>query len=159
MKNTIISIIVAVLLIGGAIILTKKDNSPTLNQVQQENKNINNPNSATASVVVNTVKDEPEKKTEIKTEASNNKTQIIEITAKGGYTPRSSIAKANVPTILRINTNGTFDCSSSVRIPSLGIFQNLPQSGVTDINLGTNGAGKLYGTCGMGMYPFEINFQ
>src|SRR3989338_5111106 len=59
--------------------------------------------------------------------------QIIEIRAKGGYLPRRSIAKAGQPTILRFDTNGTFDCSLSVRIPSLGISKTLPISGVSDI--------------------------
>ena len=85
--------------------------------------------------------------------------QIIEIRAKGGYTPRKSIAKALIPTILRFDTNGTFDCSSSVRIPSMNIFKNLPQNGSTDIDLGIPKAQDLQGSCGMGMYPFEINFQ
>lgn len=85
--------------------------------------------------------------------------QIIEITAKGGYTPRKSIAKAGIPTILRFNTKGTFDCSSSVRIPSMNISKILPQSGVTDIDLGSKKTGTLQGSCGMGMYPFEIEFQ
>ncbi len=85
--------------------------------------------------------------------------QIIDLTAKGGYLPRKSTAKAGIPTILRVNTNGTFDCSSTVRIPSMDIAQNLSQSGVTDIDLGNPKAGLLNGTCGMGMYPFEIDFQ
>ena len=85
--------------------------------------------------------------------------QIIEITAKGGYTPDKSIAKAGVPTILRINTSGTFDCSASVRIPSMNISEILPNSGVKDIDLGIQKAGTLQGSCGMGMYPFEIVFQ
>lgn len=86
-------------------------------------------------------------------------TQIIEITAKGGYQPRKSSAQAGMPTILRINTNGTFDCSSSVRIPSMDISKNLPQTGVTDIDLGKLSVGVLSGTCGMGMYPFEIEVK
>ncbi len=85
--------------------------------------------------------------------------QVVEIRAKGGYTPRRSIAKAGVPTILRFSTNGTFDCSSSIRIPSLNISKNLPASGVTDIDVGSAKIGMLQGTCGMGMYPFEIDFQ
>lgn len=85
--------------------------------------------------------------------------QIIEITAKGGYSPRKSVAKAGTPTILRFNTAGTFDCSSYVRIPSMNIGRNLSQSGATDIDLGSQPAGVLRGTCGMGMYPFEIDFQ
>jgi len=85
--------------------------------------------------------------------------QIIEIRAKGGYQPRVSVAKAGIPTILRFNTKGTFDCSSAVRIPSLDIEKILPPSGATDITLGEQGAGTLQGSCGMGMYPFEIEFQ
>ncbi len=85
--------------------------------------------------------------------------QIVELTAKGGYVPRVSKAKAGMPTILRINTKGTFDCSSSVRIPSMNISKNLPQSGVTDIDLGSPVLGTLAGTCSMGMYPFEIIFE
>src|SRR3989344_210395 len=41
--------------------------------------------------------------------------QVIEIKAKGGYQPRVSFAKAGIPTIIRFDTEGTFDCSSSVR--------------------------------------------
>ncbi len=85
--------------------------------------------------------------------------QIIEISAKGGYSPIKTTAKANIPTILRVSTNGTFDCSSAVRVPSLGISQNLPPSGTTDIDLGSPKVSVMDGTCGMGMYPFEINFQ
>lgn len=85
--------------------------------------------------------------------------QIIEITARGGYKPRNSVAKAGIPTIIRFETSGTFDCSSSVRIPSLNIFKSLPQSGSTDIDVGTQSVGKLVGSCGMGMYPFEVEFQ
>ena len=86
-------------------------------------------------------------------------TQVVELRAKGGYEPRSSIAKSGISTVLRINTKGTFDCSSSVRIPSLGISKILPSSGVTDIPLGVQPKGTLLGSCGMGMYPFEIVFE
>lgn len=85
--------------------------------------------------------------------------QIIEIKAKGGYFPMEITAEAGIPTILRVSTSGTFDCSSAIRIPSMDISKNLPSTGQTDIDLGTPEAGKLAGTCGMGMYPFEIDFQ
>jgi plastocyanin domain-containing protein len=88
-----------------------------------------------------------------------NGKQIIEIKAKGGYLPRQSEASAGVPTVLRFDTDGTFDCSASVRVPSLGISKILPQSGTTDIDIGTPKAGPLQGMCGMGMYPFEIIFN
>jgi len=85
--------------------------------------------------------------------------QIIEIRAKGGYVPVHSVAKAGIPTILRVDTNGTFDCSSTIRIPSMKINQNLPMSGTTDIDLGVQKIGIFQGTCGMGMYPFDIKFE
>ncbi|KKQ03642.1 MAG: hypothetical protein US18_C0014G0002 [Parcubacteria group bacterium GW2011_GWB1_36_5] len=85
--------------------------------------------------------------------------QIIELRAKGGYFPEKSIAKAGIPTILRLDASGTFDCSSIVRIQSMNISKILPQTGSTDIDLGNPKLGILQGTCGMGMYPFEIDFQ
>lgn len=83
--------------------------------------------------------------------------QIIEIRAKGGYLPRVTTAKAGMPTTLRVNTSGTFDCSSAIRIPSLKVSKNLPANGVTDIDLGTLATGAISGNCSMGMYPFQIN--
>lgn len=85
--------------------------------------------------------------------------QIIEISAKGGYQPRRSVAKAGLPTVLRLNTAGTFDCSTVLRIPALNLSQNLPPSGVTDIDLGSPEVSTLRGSCGMGMYSFAIDFQ
>ncbi|MFA6158205.1 MAG: hypothetical protein WC763_01060 [Candidatus Paceibacterota bacterium] len=85
--------------------------------------------------------------------------QIVEIWARGGYQPRASVAKAGIPTVIRFNTKGTFDCSSSVRIPSMGISRILPQSGSTDIDLGIQGTSTLQGSCGMGMYPFQVEFK
>lgn len=85
--------------------------------------------------------------------------QMIDLTAVGGYSPEKSIAKAGIPTILRFNTNGTFDCSSSVRIPSLDVSKNLSPVGITEIDLGIPKEGIMRGSCSMGMYPFEIDFQ
>ena len=105
-----------------------------------------------------------DKKTKLSVIAKNNVyiqdgKQIIQITAKGVFEPASTIAKAGVPTTLRITTEGTFDCSSVISIPELKIRQNLPSSGTTDIDLGVRPAGVLDGTCGMGMYPFTIEFK
>ncbi len=88
-----------------------------------------------------------------------NGVQIIQIDAKGGYFPRKSIAKAGIPTVIKFNTKGTFDCSAAVIIPSLGISKVLPQSGTTEIDIGVQKTAVLKGSCGMGMYPFEINFE
>lgn len=128
MKATVLSIIIAIVLIGGAFMLANNNGGT------DSTANANN-----VSIV--------------------DGKQIIEITARGGYQPRNSVAKAGISTIIRFKTNGTFDCSSSVRIPSLNIFKPLPQTGSTDIDIGTQSAGKLAGSCGMGMYPFEVEFQ
>ena len=88
-----------------------------------------------------------------------NGKQIIEIKAKGGYFPVVSLAKPNIPTIIRFNTSGTFDCSASIRIQSLDISKILPSSGLTDIDITNSPTGILQGSCGMGMYPFEIDFK
>lgn len=85
--------------------------------------------------------------------------QIIDITAKGGYTPRTTTAKAGIPTIIRFHTTGTFDCSSYIRIPSMDVSRNLPSTGTTDVAIANPSVGLLNGMCGMGMYPFQVNFQ
>jgi Cu+-exporting ATPase len=86
--------------------------------------------------------------------------QIVEIGVKGGYSPKVTSAKADMPTTLRMKTNGTFDCSSGVTIPSLGIRQTLPSSGSTDIEVPAQKAGTtLDGVCVMGMYHFAVNFN
>lgn len=92
--------------------------------------------------------------------STENGKQIIEITAKGGYTPRQTVAKANIPTIIRVKTNNSFDCSSSLRIPAINYFKNLEPTAVTDIELPNEIAGStLQGVCSMGMYNFTITFQ
>lgn len=131
-KPITISIIISVLLIGGVFILG--GNKPNINETKSASIPANN-----VSVV--------------------DGVQIVDITARGGYMPRKSIAQAGMPTIIRFNTKGTFDCSSSVRIPSMKISKNLPQSGSTDIEVGIQEVSLLQGTCGMGMYPFEVEFK
>jgi len=86
--------------------------------------------------------------------------QVIEIAAKGGYSPKTSAAKAGVPTVIRLVTDNTFDCSSSVSIPSIGYHKNLPRTGTTDVEVPAQAAGtRLQGTCSMGMYGFVVNFE
>jgi plastocyanin domain-containing protein len=86
-------------------------------------------------------------------------TQIVSLTAKGGYSPRNIQAKAGVNTTLRVVTNKTFDCSSSMRIPKLNIQKSLPATGTTDIALGTQTAGtQITVICTMGMYSAIIKF-
>ena len=130
MKLTVISILIATALIVGAIVFTRGGSS----------------SGSDIGVTGNNV-------------SIINGKQVIIIRAKGGYQPRKSVAQAGLPTVLRFDTNGTFDCSSSVRIPSLGISKILPQSGETDIDLGLPQVGIIQGMCGMGMYRFELEFK
>ena len=89
-----------------------------------------------------------------------NGKQIVEIDAKGGYAPKLTAAKAGMPTVLRMKTNGTFDCSAGVVIPSLSVRQNLPPSGSTDIEVPPQQSGtQLQGLCIMGMYHFAVQFN
>ncbi len=86
--------------------------------------------------------------------------QVIDISAKGGYSPRRVLAKAGVPTILRVSTRGTFDCSASLVIPKLSYQKFLQPSGTEDIIIAPEQAqGTLQGLCSMGMYNFQIIFQ
>lgn len=86
--------------------------------------------------------------------------QIIEINAKGGYLPRNTIAQANMPTVIKVKTRGTFDCSAAIAIPSLGYRKNLPSSSDTLIDVPPQKEGSvLQGLCAMGMYSFSIKFN
>jgi plastocyanin domain-containing protein len=86
--------------------------------------------------------------------------QYITINAKGGYSPQINTAKAGIPTKLLVKTNGTYDCSASLVVRDVGFQKILPQTGETEIDIGTKNAGEtLQGVCGMGMYSFEVKFQ
>ena len=129
MNSTTISIVVAVLIVFGAILFSQRG--------------------STSGVAVTTNADN--------TSIVDGK-QIVTVLAKGGYFPQKSVAKSGIPTFVRFTTNESYDCSSSIRIPSLDISRSLPQTGTTDIEIGTPSSGIVNGTCGMGMYSFEINF-
>jgi plastocyanin domain-containing protein len=86
--------------------------------------------------------------------------QVIQINAKGGYAPRNTIAQANTPTVLNVQTNGTFDCSSALTVPAVGFRKNLPASGVTSIEIPPQEPGAtIKGVCAMGMYSFTVSFN
>ncbi len=89
-----------------------------------------------------------------------NGKQVIEIVAKGGFRPRVTQAKSGMPTVLRIKTNNTFDCSSTIVIPALQYRARLESSGITEVEIPMQPAGKnIRGICAMGMYGFNIQFN
>lgn len=85
--------------------------------------------------------------------------QVIRISAKGGYAPRNTVAKANMPTVIDVSTNGTYDCSSALSVPAIGFRKSLPASGMTRIDIPPQQPGAVVkGICAMGMYNFSVNF-
>lgn len=131
MKSFVWGILIAVVLVGGGFVLLRGNDGSVATVASDETSNV--------SVV--------------------DGTQIVTIKAKGGYQPVTSTVKAGVPTVLRFETSGTFDCSSSVRIPSLNISRILPSTGTTDIAIGALQPGTFQGTCSMGMYRFDLNVR
>ncbi len=86
--------------------------------------------------------------------------QIIDLTAKGGYKPNRTVAKAGVATTLKVHTKGTFDCSSALVIPSLNVQTALAPSGVKEVEIPPQEPGTtIEGSCSMGMYGFAIAFE
>ena len=127
-KNTLIALSLGIFLIVLAAWYAGRDSSP----------NGNPPIPASVSVV--------------------NGVQIIEILARGGYTPRRIEAQAGIPTVLKVRTQNTFDCSASLVIPRLNYRKMLSPLGTEEIQISAEKAqGTLKGLCSMGMYGFEIN--
>lgn len=88
-----------------------------------------------------------------------NGIQYIRIAARGGYSPRQISAKANLPTVLEVETKGTYDCSAALTIPQLRYQKFLPPTGITKVEVPKNlAAGSLDILCSMGMYRAVVNF-
>ena len=135
MKPTIIAILIVVVLIGASFVYSR-------------NKDVS----------------DDTRKEEIKEVKSNvsvvDGKQIITIDARGGYFPQMTIAKADMPTIIKVETKSTFDCSSALVIPDLNYQKNLPPTAVTEIEVPPQKAGEeIQGLCSMGMYSFQIKFE
>lgn len=83
--------------------------------------------------------------------------QYVTVTAQGGYAPRMSAIQPDIPTKLVVKTNGTYDCSAVLTVPSAGFQKILQPTGKEVIDLGTPKPGEnIRGVCGMGMYGFQI---
>lgn len=127
-KNTIISIIISLVLIGGTLYFVS-DRSASSGGAVAQSQNV-----------------------EIK-----DGVQYVTVTAKGGYSPRVTQIKSGIPTKLVVKTDGTYDCSASLVVRSVGFQKILQPTGEEVIDLGTPKSGeKVQGVCGMGMYNFQI---
>ncbi len=130
-KNTIISIIISIALIGATFYLVSDRSGLSGGEVVQS-QNI-----------------------EIR-----DGVQYVAITAKGGYSPRITQIKGGLPTKLVVKTDGTYDCSASLVIRSVGFQKILQPTGEEVVDLGIPKSGeKVQGVCGMGMYNFQIKIS
>ena len=87
-----------------------------------------------------------------------NGTQQLRLEARStSYSPSRVGARAGVPTVLTIVTNGTSGCTRAFVIPSMGLQRLLPETGETRVNLGTLESGELQFTCSMGMYSGVVD--
>lgn len=130
-KGTIISIFISIAIIVGTLYFISDRTAPTNDE-------------ATSSQNV-----------EIK-----DGVQYVTIVAKGGYSPRVTEVKGGLPTKLIMKTSGTYDCSVSLVVRSVGFQKILQPTGEEIIDLGTPKSGeKVQGVCSMGMYNFVINFS
>jgi len=128
-KNTILSIILSIAIIGGTLyfVSEKPASSESIEVAQSQNVEI------------------------------REGVQYVTVTAQGGYSPRSSVIQPDIPTKLIVKTNGTYDCSASLVMRSVGFQKILEPTGEAVIDLGTPKFGeKIQGVCGMGMYNFQI---
>ncbi len=86
--------------------------------------------------------------------------QYVDITARGGYSPRVIKAAAGVPTVIRMKTENTYDCSIALVIPDLGYQSYLKPTDTVEIPVPVEKTqGTLKGMCSMAMYHFQIDFE
>jgi plastocyanin domain-containing protein len=126
---TICALVIAILLIGGAVIIKNRSSNEENSEIQI---------SSNVSI--------------------ENGIQIIDIDVRSGYyAPRLTYANKDLPTKLRMNSVDSYGCERAFRIPSLNISSELPPDGLTEFELGRP-TRSILGTCSMGMYTFLIKF-
>jgi sulfite exporter TauE/SafE len=69
-----------------------------------------------------------------------------------GYAPNRLTAASGQPIRLRLMTDNTYGCARAFTIPSLGVSELLPETGVTLVNLPAQAPGQIRFVCSMGMY-------
>lgn len=127
-KNTIISIIISIALIGGTLYFISDRSSPSdVGVAQLQNIEV------------------------------RDGIQYVTITAKDGYSPRITQIEGGLPTKLVVKTDSTYDCSASLVVRSAGFQKILQPTGEEIIDLGIPKSGdEVQGICSMGMYNFQI---
>ena len=77
-----------------------------------------------------------------------------------GYFPRSLSAPADTAVTLNLITNQTYSCARDFVIPSLDMYELLPDTGTMQVSIPAQPKGTtMFFTCSMGMYTGQIVFQ
>ena len=77
-----------------------------------------------------------------------------------GYFPRSLSAPADTAVTLNLITNQTYSCARDFVIPSLDVYELLPDTGTMQVSIPAQPKGTtMFFTCSMGMYTGQIVFQ
>ena len=77
-----------------------------------------------------------------------------------GYFPRTLSAPADTTVTLNLVTNQTYSCARDFVIPSLNVYQLLPDTGTMQVSIPAQPKGTtMFFTCSMGMYTGQIVFQ
>ncbi|MBL8076845.1 MAG: sulfite exporter TauE/SafE family protein [Anaerolineales bacterium] len=86
--------------------------------------------------------------------------EIILNVKNDGYFPTTLKAPADRSLILNLVTNKTYSCARDFVIPSLNVYQLLPDTGTVQVDLPPQKSGtKMNFTCSMGMYTGVILFE
>lgn len=89
-----------------------------------------------------------------------NGKQVLKLTATSTFSPNVINAKANIPTILRVDAKNVAGCTTTLNIAKLNISQQLLGKDKVDIEIPPQTVGtNLIGLCSMGMNRFDINFN
>jgi sulfite exporter TauE/SafE len=93
--------------------------------------------------------------------AAFNMDGILQLSVENnGYFPRTLHAKADTALKLALVTDNTRSCSRDFVIPALKVYQLLPTSGTTMVDIPPQEAGSVLNfTCSMGMYSGQIVFD
>ena len=77
-----------------------------------------------------------------------------------GYFPGTLGAPADTEVTLNLVTNQTYSCARDFVIPSLNVYQLLPDTGTMQVSIPAQPKGTtMFFTCSMGMYTGQIVFQ
>ena len=78
---------------------------------------------------------------------------------KKGFSPSSISTEQGSPLTLIFRRPKNEGCGNKVVFPSLNITKDLPVGKNVTIKFTPTDTGTVSFTCGMGMYPFKIDFQ